>query len=193
MMRRSLLWVMAGFLVGGLGFVRAEESSFEAEKAKALASPYANDFGPEKLSDKELAAYPAELQAAYKNVLLMKCTKCHSAARPLNSQFFEVDGKGPEKEANLNKLKASDPDMFSSHNVWQVETDIWQRYVKRMMSKPGCDISNDEGRAVYKFLSYDSQQRKAGKNKAAWKAQREKLLSDFKVNHPARYKELYDK
>ena len=83
--------------------------------------------------------------------------------------------------------------MFTSKHVWQVETDIWERYVKRMMSKPGCEISKEEGKAVYRFLAYDSQQRKSGKNKAAWKAQREKLLADFKAQYPARYKELYEK
>jgi hypothetical protein len=190
-MRKSFLWVSIVFSMGGLSW--AGDAAFEAEKAKALANPYANDFGPEKLSEKDLAGYPPELQDAYKNVLLLKCTKCHSSARPLNSQFFEVAGKGPEKQANLDKLKASDSDMFSSKNVWQVETDIWQRYVKRMMSKPGCEISDAEGKAVYKFLAYDSQQRKAGKNKAAWKTHREKLLADFKAKNPSRYKELYEK
>jgi hypothetical protein len=190
-MRKLFLGLSVGCLIGGGAW--AADSAFEAEKAKALAHPYANDFGPEKLSDSELASYPAELQDAYKNVLLLKCTKCHSSARPLNSQFFEVAGKGPEKQATLDKLKTTDSDMFASKNVWQVETDIWQRYVKRMMSKPGCEISDAEGKAVYKFLSYDSQQRKAGKNKAAWKTHREKLLADFKAKYPARYKELYEK
>ncbi|MBK8576515.1 MAG: hypothetical protein IPN90_12860 [Elusimicrobia bacterium] len=190
-MRKSLLLVVAGILMGGSAW--AGDAAYEAEKAKALANPYANDFGPDKISDKDLASYPVELQDAYKNVLLIKCAKCHSSARPLNSQFFEVAGKGAEKQANLDKMKSTDSDMFFSKNVWQVETDIWQRYVKRMMSKPGCDISDAEGKAVYKFLSFDSQQRKAGKNKAAWKAHREKLLADFKTKNPARYKELYEK
>ena len=188
-MRRLLLGAV---VLLSLGSVWADEA-FDAERAKAQANPYANDFGPDKLTEKDLAGYPPELVAAYKDVLLVKCTKCHSSARPLNSQFFEVPGKGPEKQANLEKLKATDPDMFTSKNVWQVETDIWQRYVKRMMSKPGCGVTEPEGKAVYKFLAYDSQQRKAGKNKAAWKAHREKLLADFKTKNPARYKELYEK
>ena len=82
--------------------------------------------------------------------------------------------------------------MFASKNVWQPEADIWQRYVKRMMSKPGCEITEAEGKAVYQFLRYDSNQRKVGKNKASWKAHREKLLADFKAKYPERYKELYE-
>ena len=48
-------------------------------------------------------------------------------------------------------------------------------------------------RAVWKFLVHDSNIRKAGKNKAKWKAHRTKLLKDFKKEHPKHYKELYEK
>jgi mono/diheme cytochrome c family protein len=192
-MKRFLVWVLVPVAIGFGAQLKAADSAFDAERAKAQANPYANDFGPEKLTDAQLSGYPADLQAAYKDVLLVKCAKCHSPARPLNSQFFEVPGKGPEKQANLDNLKKTDPDMFSLKNVWQAETDIWQRYVKRMMSKPGCEITEPEGKAVYRFLAYDSQQRKAGKSKAAWKSHREKLLADFKAKNPSRYKELYEK
>lgn len=175
-----------------LGALWAADPAAEAEKQKALADPYANDLGPAELPASVLATYPKEHQDAYKNVLLTKCSKCHTASRPLNSQFFEVPGKKEQKVANLAKLKSTQKDMFSNKNVWLVEADIWQRYVKRMMAKPGCDISPEEGKAVYKFLAYDSEQRKSGKNLAAWKAHREKLLNEFKTKHPARYKELYE-
>ncbi len=166
-------------------------SSYEAEKAKAMANPYANDLGPDKLAADVLASYPPEHQAAYKNVLQVKCAKCHSPARPLNSQFFEPAGKGAEKEAKIESLKASEPDLFKDKNILQPEAHIWERYVKRMMSKPGCGITPEEGKAVWGFLVYDSNQRKAGKNKAAWAAHRKKLLEDFKAKYPARYTELY--
>lgn len=166
--------------------------SYEAEKAKAMANPYANDLGPAALPADVLATYPPEHQKAYKDVLQVKCAKCHTPSRPLNSQFFEPMGTKPEKEAKIAAMQKSDPDMFASKNVWQPEADIWQRYVKRMMSKPGCGITEDEGKAVYQFLRYDSNQRKVGKNKASWKAHREKLLADFKAKYPERYKELYE-
>lgn len=168
-------------------------SSYEAEKAKAMAQPYANDLGPDKLPAEVLASYPKDLQDAYKNVLLVKCAKCHTPSRPLNSQFLEPMGSKAEKDAKITAWKSSNADMFKDKNVWQPESDIWQRYVKRMMSKPGCGISEAEGKAVYNFLRYDSNQRKTGKNKESWRAHRTKLLNDFKAKHPERYKELYEK
>jgi mono/diheme cytochrome c family protein len=167
----------------------ADPSAFEAEKAKAMANPYANDLGPDTV---DVSGYPADIQKAYKEVLQVKCAKCHTAARPLNSQFFEPLGNTAEKTAKVAAMKKSDPDMFASVNVWQVEDNIWQRYVRRMMAKPGCDITPAEGKAVYNFLRHDSNQRKVGKNKASWKAHREKLLADFKAKYPERYKELYE-
>ena len=187
--------LMAGLILSA-GFLplRAEEaaagSSFEAEKAKAMASPYANDLGPASI---DVSSYPPEHQKAYKEVLLVKCAKCHAPSRPLNSQFLEPMGKKEEKQGKLDAWKASTPDLFQDKNLWQPETDIWQRYVKRMMSKPGCGISPEEGKAVWGFLVYDSNQRKVGAKKAEWKAHRTKLLNDFKLKHPERYKELYEK
>jgi mono/diheme cytochrome c family protein len=178
------------FLAGAAQAADGKASgAYEAEKAKAMANPYANDLGPDKI---DVSSYPAEHQKAYKEVLQVKCAKCHTASRPLNSQFVEPLGKSAEKDAKIAAWKKSDPDLFSNKNIWQVESNIWQRYVKRMMSKPGCDISEAEGKLVWGFLVYDSNQRKLGKNKAAWKAHRAKLLADFKAKYPARYKELYE-
>ncbi len=36
----------------------------------------------------------------------------------------------------------------------------WERYVKRMMRKPGSEISPADGKAIFEFLSYDSKLRK---------------------------------
>ena len=55
-----------------------------------------------------------------------------------------------------------------------------------------CGITGEEGKAVWKFLVYDSNYRKLGANKATWKAHRAKLLSNFKIKYPARYQELYE-
>jgi len=176
---------MAGVLIAG-----EAGGTYEAEKAKALTQPYANDLGPDKI---DVSGYAPEFQKAYKEVLQVKCIKCHAASRPLNSQFVEVEGKKEEKEGILAALKKSEPDLFApaSKHIWQMETNIWERYVKRMMAKPGCDIKSPEGKAVWQFLVYDSARRKLGKNKAAWKAHREKLLAEFKQKHPKRYEELY--
>ena len=196
-MKRATV-VFLSTMMWGAAFVKAAEgpapakSAYEAEKAKALANPYANDFGPATLPAEVLATYPPEAQKAYKEVLQVRCAKCHTPSRPLNSQYLEPMGKKEEKVAKIESWKKSDPALFSDKNVWQPEVDVWQRYVKRMMSKPGCGITEEEGKAVYNFLRYDSNQRKTGKNQAAWKAHRSKLLADFKAKFPARYKELYE-
>ncbi len=36
----------------------------------------------------------------------------------------------------------------------------WERYVKRMMRKPGSEISSAEGKQIFEFLAYDSKTRK---------------------------------
>jgi cytochrome c5 len=37
----------------------------------------------------------------------------------------------------------------------------WERYIKRMMYKPNSGISSDEGRTLFRFLTYDASVRKA--------------------------------
>lgn len=183
--------IAAMLLVGGAGLCAAKgDNAADKEKAKAMAEPYANDYGPEKI---DVSKYPKDVQAGYK-LMVEKCSACHTAARPLHSQFVETSGKKlSDRKATLAELKKSDPDLFKIENkaVWQVEAKIWQRYVKRMMNKPGCEISKAEGKGIWKFLSYDARVRKIGKNKAKWAKFRRKLLSDFKKEHPERYKKLY--
>ena len=70
------------------------------------------------------------------------------------------------------------------------DSDTWNRYVKRMMNKPGCEITKAEAKSIWQFLSYDSEKRKKGANAAAWKAHREKLVAEFKAKFPKRYEEL---
>ncbi len=182
-------------IVMSVGVLRAEDSSYEAEKAKALKNPYANDFGPASI---DVSSYPADLQDAYKNVLLVKCQRCHQASRPLNSQFVEPSGPKEQHAAIIAKWKSENPEMFKDKLVWQIEgksasgPGVWERYVKKMMSKPGCNISPAEGKKVWQFLTYDSEHRKTGANAAKWAEHRRKLLADFKAKYPDRYRELYE-
>ncbi|MBI3008957.1 MAG: hypothetical protein HYY56_05550 [Candidatus Omnitrophica bacterium] len=91
----------------------------------------------------------------------------------------------------MDSLKASSPQVLEKPLVWQVEDNIWERYVKRMMRKPGCEMTVDEAKSIWKFLVYDSKERKL-KDPAQWEKHRQKLLDDFKAKHPERYKELYE-
>ncbi len=177
------------------GFAWADDAAYLAEKAKALKSPYANDFGPK---DIDVSSYPPEMQKAYKEILLVKCQRCHEASRPLNSQYVEPSGAKEGHAAKITGWKTSQPEIFKYKLVWQIEgktaagPGIWERYVKKMMAKPGCNISPDEGKRVWQFLTYDSEKRKTGANAAKWAEHRRKLLTDFKAKYPGRYRELYE-
>ena len=170
-------------------------ASYESQKATALANPYANDAGPASI---DVSSYPPELQDTYKNIFLVRCQRCHTASRPLNSQFVEPSGPKDQHQAKVAAWKASNPEMFKDKLVWDVEgwtpsqPGVWERYVKKMMSKPGCNISQPEGKKIWQFLTYDSEKRKTGANAAKWAEHRRQLLADFKVKNPARYKELYE-
>jgi hypothetical protein len=173
----------------------AAKSAADLEKEKALANPYPNDFGPDTLDEATLKTYPASAQEGYKLLrgvgAKKNCQTCHTASRPLNSRFVEPEGKDTaEKEATIAKWKKEQPELFKDKSVWQVEPEIWKRYVKRMMAKPGCGISNEDGKKIWQFLVYDGSHRKVGANAAKWKEHREKLLGELKAKNPKRYAEL---
>ena len=188
-MRKSV-WVFILLGIGiaiALGTPRAHgetpaKSAAELEKEKALKNPYPNDFGPGEVKD--LSAYNAEQKSGYK-LMMNKCAQCHTPSRPLNSQFIDM------KEAELAAAKAKQPEMFKDKTIWQIETGIWQRYIKRMMAKPGCNISTEEGKKIWKFIVAYSINEKTGKNMEKWKTSRSQLMKDFKEKHPERYKELF--
>jgi len=190
-MKRLILLTLSLFVAGSA--YAATKSAAELEKEKAMQEPFANDYGPETLDAKYLKTLSKDAQKGYKT-MRAKCAQCHSAARPLNSQFVEAAGK---KKADRMKaataLKKSNPELFKKDMkyVWQIEGAIWQRYVKRMMNKPGCEVSKIDGKFIWKFLSEDSRERKLKKAKS-WTAKRKKMLADFKKKHPHRYKELYE-
>jgi len=190
MKKTYAIFVSLAILAGGtFAFTAAAaKTPAELEKEKAMKEPFANDLGPDKI---DVSAYPKEAQEGYK-LLQAKCTTCHTASRPLNSQFTETDGKDQTaRDASAAALLKSDPDIAKSKHVWQVEGGIWQRYVKRMMNKPGCTVTKDDGKKIWALMAHDSRARKLGAKKAEWKAHREKLLADFKVKFPKRYEELY--
>src|SRR5882762_8907395 len=104
--------MMVGILMSA-GFVWAADppaaTSYEAEKAKALANPYPNDAGPASI---DVSSYPPELQDTYKNIFLVRCSRCHQPSRPLNSQFVEPSGPKDQHQAKISKWKTENPEMF---------------------------------------------------------------------------------
>src|SRR5579864_198265 len=113
-MKRNGLWIVAllavGFFVWRSGqllhsvFAAETETAgttYEAQKATALANPYANDFGPKEI---DVSSYPPEIQETYRKYLQADnfgCQRCHTAARPLNSQFVEPSGPKDQEGAKV--------------------------------------------------------------------------------------------
>jgi hypothetical protein len=64
--------------------------------------------------------------------------------------------------------------------------DEWSRYVKRMMFKPGSNISAGAGKKIYTFLAYDSAVRK----KAMVDAKLAKLSAEERTAQEAKIKEV---
>ena len=187
-MKRALILICA---VLTLAAAAPASHAAMSEKEKALANPYPNDLGPDKLPDDVVKSYPANIQEGYK-MLVDRCSQCHSSARPLNSRFLEPEGGKDQakQEAALAAWKTSNPELFKDETVWQPEVRVWARYVKRMMSKPGCDIKPAQGAKIYDFVVYDGVHRKTGANAAKWAEHRKKLVDEFKAKYPKRYDEL---
>lgn len=189
-MNRKWMFVLAAALLGSAAIPGAYAAEM-SEKEKALASPYPNDLGPGTLPAETLKSYPANAQEGYK-ILLVKCAQCHQPNRPLNSRFVEPEGgmDDAKQQAGLDALKKANPEMFKDLSIWQPEVKIWNRYVKRMMNKPGCAIEKAEGKKIWEFLEYDGAHRKTGANAAKWAEHRKKLVEEFKTKYPKRYEEL---
>lgn len=68
----------------------------------------------------------------------------------------------------------------------------WSRYVKRMMNKPGSNISQASGKMIYEFLVYDTADRKADKlaAKMAQLNPEEKAAAEAKIKL---VRDAYDK
>ncbi len=67
--------------------------------------------------------------------------------------------------------------------------DEWSRYVKRMMYKPGSNISSSEAKQIFEFLAYDSSIRK----KAMYDEKLAKLSADEKTAAEKKIADLHAK
>ena len=66
--------------------------------------------------------------------------------------------------------------------------DEWERYIKRMMHKPGSGIDKSEGKQIYEFLVYDSNVRK----KDALQKKLGELPEADRATNEAKLKEVTD-
>ncbi len=117
-------------------------------------------------------------------------------ANDLGPDRLDVSKYPPEKQRTYNALLADKctrcHGMARVINSEFVEPQVWQTYVKRMMIKPGADISPAQAKEMWEFLTYDAQVRKTGAQAKTWEAQRQKWLKEFRIKYPFRYKELYE-
>lgn len=119
-MRTTVLGPVAGaaaIVVLALAAAAQEQQQFPARLLELAKGPKTID----------VSKYPADMQARYKT-FATKCSKCHTLAIPINSDF-SLD-------------------------------EEWERYIKRMMRKPGSGIGSDDGKQIFEFLAYDSKIRK---------------------------------
>ena len=113
------------FLAIGATLIVVVASGFGARAQDALDPRIAAyDKGPATI---DISKYPADMKTSYK-LFATRCSKCHTIARAINSEF--------------------------------VLEDEWERYVKRMMRKPGSGISANDGKTIFEFLAFDSRTRK---------------------------------
>jgi len=176
----TMTWALAGESKKHEEAEGKEHEEKEAVPTKA-SDLYPNDLGPAEI---DVSSYPKEMRQNYK-VFAFKCQACHTIARPINSQFLELSA---EESA---KAKKEDPELFKNDLLIHIEDKMWNRYVKRMMSKPGCPVKGDDGKKIWEFLVYDSKARKTGANGKAFRAQRAHLLHEMKEHYGDAYKKLF--
>ena len=186
-MNAKKLGLAMAVAIGGAASLFAQAHQEKAEPKEAVPKSatvatgfYPNDLGPAEI---DVSGYPKEMRQAYK-VFAFKCAACHTIARPINSQFLELT------EEEIKKAKTDDPQLLKDDKIVKAEAGIWNRYVKRMMSKPGCPVGKD-GKQIFEFLVFDSKARKTGANAKAWREQRGKLLHEFAEHYPDAYKTVF--
>lgn len=78
-MQRAIVWivVLGVIVLVGIGMM------FALRAPRTVLKTYSADKGPNFI---DVSAYPQEMQEAYK-VFERKCSRCHTLARPINSDF----------------------------------------------------------------------------------------------------------
>lgn len=165
-----------------------DDAFYRNEMERSKRMPYANDFGSSTI---DVTGYPPEMQKIYTELVAPKCGRCHTMARVVDSEFVQPTGDAAIRKEKITEWQQQHPEMFFERNVWRVGDAMWERYVRRMMAKPGSDISVAEVKEITEFLAYDSEQRKTGKNAQTWATYRRKLLAAFKQSNPKQSKALY--
>lgn len=75
------------------------------------------DKGPDKIDQKVLASYSKSMQDAYTKVFSKRCSKCHTLARPLNTDFAPT--KWEEYIKKMMRKPGSGVKSDDAKRIWQ--------------------------------------------------------------------------
>jgi len=126
----------------------------------------------------DVAAYPEEYQRTYRDLFLGKCGICHTPARALWAPYLEVSA------AEAAEHKRRHPDATWNEEILDAGPNAWRKYIVKMWRRPPCcnlcpTFTRAEAEKIWKFLVYDSIQRKGGDRAEAWAAARKDLITRF--------------
>lgn len=157
-----------------LGILSSLTLGVRAETAKLLETP--EDLGPATI---DVSSYPPEFQKTYYDLFVPLFGFLRGgAARALNSPLLEVSA---QQEAALRREA---PGLFEDSGVLRAGPDVWRKEVARIRDRPRCcgacpTLTTEDARALWRFLVYDSLQRKTGPAARSWIAHRRSLLRRF--------------
>lgn len=120
MKRKNILFL---FVVSFLAFTFVIIPNLISQEQTGSEKVFESDKGAETI---DVSTYPEQMQEYY-TVFFKKCSRCHTLARPINTDFT---------------------------------LDKWERYVKRMMRKPGSGITKSTGKKIFEFLKYYTELKK---------------------------------
>lgn len=133
------------------------------------------DLGPETI---DVSSYPEEYQQTYRDIFLPVYKFHGGVARAINSPLVELDEHLEAQE------RREHPDLFSDTQVAQVSRDGWKKSISEIYRKPACCgacpvLSLEKARKLWRFVVYDSIQRKTGRKAATWALLRKDLVRRF--------------
>jgi hypothetical protein len=138
-------------------------------------TPRPEDLGPAII---DVSSYPEEYQKTYREVFVPYFTTHGGLPRAINSPIIELDAHLEEQ------VRRESPQLFSDPQVAQVSRDGWKTLVRKLYLTPACCgacrlLTLEQARSLWRFLVYDSIQRKTGRKAGLWALERKDLVMTF--------------
>jgi hypothetical protein len=112
---RLIAAVLTGISVATLVFNEVKVSVAQTAKSDKIAS-FAADKGPSKIDPKVLATYSPKAKAIY-SLFRNKCSKCHTLARPINTDLSPT--KWEEYVKRMMSKPGSGINPSEAKQIWQ--------------------------------------------------------------------------